>query len=247
MNLLKILSLLGFPGFYLYLCRRRKADPSPVKVRIFGNIRTLHEIRNIFDNFGKSSQIRDRYIESYLAGRKDPVIIDCGVNVGVTARWWLHLNGNSTVFGVDMIKECHDFTADAVISAGYGAGRYAPVTAALWSEDGKRFTVAGHDPLCGDHSFDWPGSGENARTFVTKRLDTVFGPDVVGHVDLIKIDLEGAGGSALLGGPELLKRTRNVVMEVHNEKEALPAKKALKESGFVLRRTNGRHLWWIRT
>lgn len=244
MNLVRILQLLGPSGLYLYLCRRTKKEPGSFRVPIFGNIRTLHEIRNIFDNFGAPRQIRDGYIESYLSKQAAPCIIDCGVNVGVTVRWWFHLNKNARIFGIDMLKECQDFTVESVKSIGLGHDSYKPVVAALWSESGKDFTIAVHDPLCGDHSFDWKGTGPAARTVVTKTLDELFVPEVLDKVDLVKIDLEGAGGSALEGARELLGKTKHVVIEIHNDRESGPAEKALKDSGFCLRRANDRNMWW---
>ena len=65
-------------------------------------------------------------------------------------------------------------------------------------------------------------------------------------IDLLKIDIEGAGASALEGGLEILKVTKHVVIELHDEEERKKSTKLLLENSFYLRKSVGRHLWWER-
>jgi FkbM family methyltransferase len=241
--------LLGFAGLLLYLRKHMKAAVLPVTLPVFGRISTPHEVRNIFDNFG-TGQLRNKAVERYLSAKEAPCVIDCGVNVGVTARWWLHLNSRATVFGIDMLKEAQEFTAEAIRAMGIPEGRYRPVTAALWSESGKNFTVGVSDPLYGDYGFYRPDKEETERAVTTKTLDAIAGSEHIGEVDLLKIDLEGAAADALRGAVELLKRTRYVVFEihdVHNKEERGLASGIMAGSGFRLINVNGRQLWWKKT
>lgn len=247
MNILSIVRLLGFSGLYLYLYKQLKKDPPSIKIPIFGTVSTYHEVRNIFDNFGITGQMRDRKVELYLKGKSVPVVIDCGVNVGVTARWWFHLNRNSKVYGIDMLEEAEKFTVRALRSIDIGADKYRPIRAALWSDNGREFTIGVSDPLYGDYGFYRPDKELTKRTVVTKTLDSVCDSEGIGQVDLLKVDLEGAAADALKGAPELLRRTRFVVFEeheVHNRDECRLATDILNRSGFHLMRRSGRHLWW---
>ncbi|MCX5677583.1 MAG: FkbM family methyltransferase [Candidatus Omnitrophica bacterium] len=211
---------------------------------IFGKIRTFHEARNIFDNFGSSGQLRDETIERYLSKKSAPCIVDCGVNVGVTARWWFHLNRRSTVFGIDMMKESQEFTVETIKSIGIAPDRYRPIIAALWSENGKEFKIGIGDPLCGDYGFYRFDKEKSERTFVTRTLDTVFDSENIGDVDLLKIDLEGVGGEVLKDAAKLLKKTKHIFLETHSEEESKLAGSILTSNKFRLRKTASRHQWW---
>jgi len=249
MRVINMTELLGAAGFWLYICKRLKRISLPITLPIFGKIRTIHEIRNIFDNFG-TGQLRNREVERYLSNKASPCIIDCGVNVGVTIRWWFHLNASAKVYGIDMLKEAQEFTAETLKSIPMGDGTYKPITDALYSEDGKKFTVGVSDPLFGDYGFYREGKEETERIVTTRTLDTIAGAEGIGEVDLLKIDLEGAAADALKGATALLKRTRYVVFEihdVHNKEECPMASGILKANQFRLTGTTGRHLWWKRT
>ncbi len=241
-------SLLGPAGFWLYVCKRLEKISLPTTLPLFGNIRNIHEIRNIFDNFG-TGQLRNGPIEQYLSRKTSPCVVDCGVNVGVTVRWWFHINPGAKVYGIDMLKEAQEFTAEALKSVKMRGGSYTPVTAALYSESGKNFTVGVSDPLYGDYGFYRKDKEETERVVTTRTLDTIAGAEGIGEVDLLKIDLEGAAADALKGATQLLERTRYVVFEihdVHNKEERGLASGILEARGFSLMETTGRHLWWKR-
>jgi FkbM family methyltransferase len=241
-----MVELLGAAGLRLYICKHLHINCPPVTIPVFGRISTSHEIRNIFDNFG-TGEIRNKAVEDYLSAQSAPCIVDCGVNVGVTVRWWLHLNARAKVYGIDMLQEAQDFTVEALKTIKAGGGNYVPVTAALWSLDGREFKIGVSDPLYGDYGFYRPDKEKTERTVVTRTLDSIAGSERIGATDLLKIDLEGAAADALQGASELIKRTRFIVFEIHeihNREERSRASKILTDGGFVLIEAAGRHLWW---
>jgi len=243
-SLSALIKVVGPAGYYLTLCKKLKINPMPVKVPVFGVLKTDHEVRNLCDNFAKGV-LRDEKIEQYLREKKAPCIIDCGVNVGITIRWWLALNSEARVFGVDMLEETHRFTIDAIKAGGLGEDRYKGITAALWSVCGKEFTIDVEDPLWGDNNLYQKAGAKHSRTFVSRTLDEIFAKEAISEVDLLKIDLEGAGAEALKGATELLKKTKYVVFENHGEDESKEASGVLVQNGFLVRRVGERqHLWW---
>jgi FkbM family methyltransferase len=246
MTMVPMVHTLGAAGLWLYICKKLHTIKLPLELPVFGRVSSQHEIRNIFDNFG-TGQLRDEVVEKYIARKSSPCIIDCGVNVGVTVRWWLYLNRSARVYGVDMMQEAHDFTAEALRSVKAPEGGYRPVTAAIWSEGGRELKFGVTDPLYGDYGFYRKDREETERTVITRTLDEIALSESIGEVDLLKVDLEGAAADALAGARELLKRTRHAVFEahnVHNSRERALASDILQKSGFRLRRTAGRHLWW---
>ena len=151
MSLSRMSDLIGIKGFYLSFFKARKMNPIPIRVPIFGIIRTYYEIKNLHDNFG-TGELRDKKVEIYLSRKQTPCVIDCGVNVGVTVRWWFYLNSQTKVFGIDMIEETQKFTIESLKSIDIDPGRYKAIVAALWSENGKQFKMRIGDPLFGDNS-----------------------------------------------------------------------------------------------
>jgi FkbM family methyltransferase len=244
-SLSALTKIVGPKGLYLNLCKRLKMNPIPVKVPVFGVVRTVHEVRNLCDNFAKGV-LRDEKVERYLLQKNSPCIIDCGVNVGITIRWWLSLNKTAKVYGVDMLKETHEFTRNAIRGGGFDDAKYHGITAALWSTSGKQFTIDVQDPLWGDNNlFQKQGSAKTDRTFMSKTLDEIFAGEAIETVDLLKVDLEGAGAEALKGAAGLLKKTKYVVFENHGEEESKEASAVLVRNGFLVRRVGERqHLWW---
>lgn len=241
-------NLLGVKGVYVALCRSLHWKPVPMVVPVFGRIATLPEVLNIYDNFGLE-ELRDPVIEQILREAQEPLVIDCGVNVGITVRWWLYLNPKAQVIGVDMLQEALDFTRQALYASppSYDAARFRGLPGTLYSKNGVEFEVAFDNPLDGDNSLLTASAGKlQKRKVKTLTLDHLFADEDNTEVTLMKIDLEGAGGKALAGARKLLTRVSHVVFESHNAEETAEASSVLFESGFVMRRASKRNTWWQR-
>ena len=114
----RLYKFIGYKAIYLNHCKRLKKNPIPVNIPIFGKIKTYQEISNLYDNFAMK-ELRDEVVENHLLLEKNPLVVDCGVNVGVTVRWWLNglSNNNLRVIGIDMIEESHKFTINSLIES----------------------------------------------------------------------------------------------------------------------------------
>jgi FkbM family methyltransferase len=243
----RLFNLLGYKAIYLNHCRRLKKNPRPVSLPIFGKIKTYHEIINIHDNFAVG-QLRDDVVETYLSQEKNPVVVDCGVNIGITVRWWLNGLGNNNlrVIGIDMINEAHKFTINSLLDANIDPERYQYHVAALWEHGDATFNIDVEDPLLGETNVFDVSEGIDLRVVHSKKLDDLLVGASLKKIDLLKLDIEGAGAHALEGGLEILKVTKHVVIELHDEEEQKKSSKLLLNNGFYLRKSVGRHLWWER-
>jgi FkbM family methyltransferase len=65
-----------------------------------------------------------------------------------------------------------------------------------------------------------------------KRLDDVL--DELGHIDLLKIDTEGAEGAVLAGAHNLLARTARIVLEYHDAEKYTRCRALLQAAGFTI-------------
>ena len=244
----RLFKLIGYKAIYLTFCKRFNKNPIPLNIPIFGKIKTYHEIINIHDNFAVG-ELRDEVVEAHLSQEKKPIVVDCGINVGITVRWWLNglSNKNLQVIGIDMIDETHKFTINSLIESNINPERYRYHLAALWKHGNKTFDVNVEDPLYGQTNVFSIGEAKNIRTINSKTMDELLSSSSLKKIDLIKIDIEGAGANALSGALESLKITRHVIIELHNEEEQAESSKILLENGFYLRKSSGKHLWWERT
>lgn len=238
----RLAKALGPKGNYLAFCRSIRRVPFPVSVPIFGQVGTIPEVLNIHDNFAVG-ELRDPHIETALKNTVNPVVVDCGVNVGVTVRWWLHLNASCRIFGFDMMEEAHAITRQRL---GTAATAYTGTTAVLAVNDGEAVTVYFNDPLDGKNQTHRPIAGARQRLLSTGRLDTLLAPHSLRRIDVLKIDIEGDAARAIGGAPKTLAATANVILEAHSEEELGEAEVLLVESGFRLRRFRSRNLWFQR-
>lgn len=238
----RLAKALGPKGDYLAFCRSIRRVPFPVSVPIFGQVGTIPEILNIHDNFAVG-ELRDPHIETALKNTVNPVVVDCGVNVGVTVRWWLHLNASCRIFGFDMMEEAHAITRQRL---GTAVTAYTGTTAVLAANDGEAVTVYFNDPLDGKNQTHRPIACARQRLLTTGRLDTLLAPHSLRRIDVLKIDIEGDAARAIGGAPKTLAATANVILEAHSEEELGEAEVLLVQSGFRLRRFRSRNLWFQR-
>ncbi len=234
----RMVQAVGPKGYYLGLCRSLRF-PFAVNVPIFGNVSTVSEILNIHDNFA-AGELRDNHLESILRDADDPVVVDCGINVGVTVRWWLHLNRSCKIFGLDMMQEAHDFTLRAIKN---NRANYHGITTAISSSDGEEVSVHFNDPLEGTNALNSSKFGAYARKILTSCIDTALSPYGLTKIDLLKVDI-GHAAKALAGANKTLLITKNVILEVHSEDELGDSESILINNGFRLRHFRNRNLWF---
>ncbi len=235
----------GWRGGYLsscvYLLNRY---PFKVSAGLLGCLATYAEVENYVDNI-ILAQLRDDEIEAHLAATDEPVVLDVGVNVGITVRWWKTLNPATTVVGVDMMQEALDYVTNSLKVGGFSGG-WVPVCCAVGAKPGNTVSVLIDDPLHGQTSL-YAKSGREKREVSTGTLDEIMASHSGRkHIDLLKLDIEGAAGDALVGAGSILKHTKYVIVETHNRSETLHCSRLLANAGMAAYRASGRMLWFTR-
>ncbi len=233
----------GWRGVYLATCAYVfRYQPFPVSLPRFGKVDSWGEAINLVDNFALG-ELRSEAVEQHLRSLEAPLVVDVGVNIGVTIRWWLSLANSLQVIGIDMFEEALDFTSERVERIGQSQ-RWHPLCGAVGATEGVvdlRFS----DPLEGTSKLD-SSEGENSRTVRVRSLDAILAPIAPKRIALLKLDIEGSAGRALLGAPETLARCEYVAVETHSDEETKTASLALTRAGFQLFRCHGRTMWWER-
>src|SRR4029077_16402499 len=125
----------GWRGLYLAACGYvLRHQPFPVSISRFGKIDSWGEAINLVDNFGLG-ELRSELVENHLRSLPTAWVVDVGVNIGVTCRWWLSLASDLEVIGIDMFQEALYFTSDRVARIGQRS-RWHPLCGAVGASDG---------------------------------------------------------------------------------------------------------------
>ena len=230
----------GWRGAYLATCAFVfRSRPAAISLPRFGAIQSRAEAINLIDNFSLG-ELRCEEVEHHLKTLPAAMIVDVGVNIGVTSRWWLTLASTIRVTGIDMFEEALSFTSARIAEIG-ASDRWRPVCSAVGANDGL-VTIHFTDALEGTSSVH-DSLGRHERQVAVKTLDTLLSPER-SDIALMKLDIEGSAGDALLGARETLARTDYVVVETHSTSETRDASRALCAAGFELFRCFGRTMWW---
>lgn len=173
---------------------------------------TLRDVKYVmtdapsFAHMYKSYFIEESY--KFFSENANPYIVDCGANVGVGVRYWKALFPTSRVVAIEPDPQCFECleanTRDLV--------DVELVRKAAWSTNTLlKFAAVGAD---GGHL-----SSLADRNGVVKTLDVEsvrLRDYLIGEVDLLKIDIEGAEMEVLRDCKDHLGLVRNLFVEYHS-------------------------------
>lgn len=239
-NFISFGRVFGLKNLFCFYLRKWSLYNLPVSLPIFGAVSQGEELLSIRDNILKGS-LRDREIERYIRKTRDPLIIDCGVNLGVTARWWFYLNPRAKVYGIDMMQEANDFTMKALPDR--FKAKFVPITTVLASGTGRIVDLSYDDPLYGGNNAKISSGGISNRRVNSMTLDDCLKDYNISGIDLLKVDIEDSALQMFQGASETLPKVKNILLEVHSENEREDSIALLREKGFCIRRSFRRHIW----
>jgi len=136
------------------------------------------------------------------------VIVDAGANIGLAAVWFASRYPEARVIALE--PEASNFEMLCRNAAPYPG--IVPVRAALWSSSG---TIGLTDPGTGHWGFRTvaePVAGNGVEAICIPDLLERFGID---HIDLLKMDVEGAEREAFSNCAPWIERTRVIAAELH--------------------------------
>jgi FkbM family methyltransferase len=164
-----------------------------------------------------------------------PVILDCGANIGLATIYWKRLYPAATIIAFEADPDVFD-----VLRWNVAQLRLTGVTLvgkAVSDRDGEMsFWAEGADS--GRLADIMPSPTGTLRTVPTVRLRHYLEQ----HIDLLKLDIEGAEVDVLLDCADRLANVDNVIVEYHSvrgqEQRLSQLVTALTSAGFRLRMWN---------
>lgn len=169
----------------------------------------------------------------FLSQRENPIILDCGANIGVTVLHYKRLYPKARIVAFEPDKEICDVLRKNLVTN--GAEDVEVVEAAVWTAAGRHaFLPEGADGsrLVAQSAESEGSHGYNVQTV---RLADYLKDE---PVDFIKLDIEGAESNVLVDCADNLRNVERMAIEFHlmsNSPGSLaPAFEALASAGFSL-------------
>lgn len=178
------------------------------------------------DNFGDITNLfkliyQNEYRFRNLSG--EGAIVDVGANIGLTAGWFAFHNPGRKIY-------CFEPLADNVRLIRLNCPSANVRHAAVGSAPGQLTLRVDPDNIMAS-SIPNPWVTKEV-TFEVTTLDRFAEEETVESIALLKIDAEVMEDEILRGASDVLKRTRNIVLETHGRLKHDSVREFLRRSGF---------------
>ena len=149
----------------------------------------------------------DKNYQFQFTAQMDPVIIDCGVNIGLSSLFFSIEHPESKIISIEadpeIFKICKNNIQNNV------SHNIKMINKAVWiNNESVSFSVSGNDA---GSMFSSSGSQINVRALRLKNLLEDYE-----RIDMLKIDIEGAEVDVILDCQDTLKRVQNLFVEYHS-------------------------------
>ena len=173
------------------------------QVKFDGNEFTVADFQSFFWQY---KQIYVDQCYKFESSSSQPIIIDCGANVGLSAFYFAQLFPSANIFAYEADVEIHKCLSSNV-------KQFPSVQAihkAVWiNNDGVQFSTEGADG----------GAVSKGNSTNTISVPSIALKDILAQhtqVDMLKIDIEGAEVEVVRSVKDDLRKCQNVFIEYHS-------------------------------
>lgn len=216
--------LAGLVEFYIEAIRSDRIRQ--VRIGLGCKARTLYLRANGVDVYTFYATFIKGIYDAALPLPRGAVVLDLGANVGITAAYWLITCEDARVIAVE--PESRNM---ALLRLNVAADEASIHQAALAERAGiASLEIRGptaHKLV--DESGPPRSDVQPIRTLTLEELRVIEG---LSHVDLMKVDIEGAEARVFSRSWDLLQKCRVVVMEIHESSSREDLVQSFAEQGF---------------
>ena len=149
---------------------------------------------------------------SVLKGLTSPVIVDLGANIGAFALYAFGYYPDARIISVEAAPDTFNYLdSNRALNNEYS---WKVVNAAVWNEE-SYVILERRKESTGNRVSSSESDGE---TIPAKRMETILSEENIEHIDLMKIDIEGAEHEVIPGSVSVLKKVRALLIEVHTDR-----------------------------
>ena len=197
----------------------KKIEIGDHKINYIRPYEVLHTYRDIFEN----------EIYKFHAATDQPLIIDCGANIGISALYYKSIFPNADIVAYEPDKTNFGLLTRNVLDNDLKG--VALHEAAIWIENGE-ITFAAN--AAEGSSIAFTPDQANVITVPSVRLADIL--DKYQKIDFLKIDIEGAEDKVISDCSPLLSKVGNLFLEyhgtIHETGKLVIILNILQESGF---------------
>lgn len=173
--------------------------------RLLMNNRSL-EYADLHSFYHQAVQIFKSELYGFTTHKSDPVIIDCGAHIGLASIYFAKKYPRSKIFAFEADPVIAKMLRHNMESLGYTHVNVH--SKAVWvNEDGVNFNKTGDDSGCVSGA-----PAINDIQIPSIRLRSLLSEQ---HVDLLKMDIEGAEFDVIKDCRDILNNAKRVIVEIH--------------------------------
>ena len=187
------------------ISKKVKSHPrkEPGRVKIDGLPFTFADLHSFYN---QAIQIFGSDIYGFQVDNDCPVIFDCGAHIGLASLYFATKYPNSQIHAFEADPAIANMLSDNIKS--FNLKNVTVYNKAVWiNEDGVNFTQSGDDSGFINKE-ELKGPGKVPSISLKKILENQ-------HVDLLKLDIEGAEYQVINDCRQVLSNVKNIIVEVH--------------------------------
>jgi FkbM family methyltransferase len=205
-------SLFGISGVFLAVRTRLFGRPVEVAVEVPGVQHPVH-LRLRTTDVASCGEILMRRQYDWVLRRTPQVIVDAGANIGLASIFYANKYPSARIIAIE--PEASNYQMLVKNTAAYS--RVQAVNAALWSENCKLDIF---DPAQGHTAFQMRGetssSDPQGALVAGITLDNLMFDFGISHIDLLKVDIEGAERQVFAHPDRWIAAVDNIAIELHD-------------------------------
>lgn len=187
------------------------------------------------------------YFEVFILGEykiqlsnKNPVIFDCGSHIGLSLLYFKSLSPNARIYSFEPYQK-NIRVLERNIQKNH-LKKIHLVKAALGSKEGKSLFYSTNSNSASWGNTLYPTTFRDVLTYASTVRVVRLSKYITKHIDLLKMDIEGAELLVLNDIEPHLSHIDNILVEIHNETDPVenrlaPINKLLSQNGFTTKVT----------